>query len=156
MGNTFNPGDPAAIRLAVAVTRLRARLREVAGPDSTGLSMSQIAVLKRLRDGGPDTASSLAQAEHVTQQGMAQILAGLRADGLVHAEADPTDGRKTLNRITDAGVRLFESALAARHAWLDQAIAAEIGDDELPALDRAIELLERLAATGRPSSRRTP
>ena len=65
--------------------------------------------------------------------------------GLVQATPDPTDGRKSLISVTDAGHSLFESIIASRNAWLVQAIDLTISDEELSALDTAIELLERLA-----------
>lgn len=143
MKHTTNQ-DPAA-RLAVAIKRLQARLRDVAPASATGLPISQIAILKHLRDKGPTTASTLAVAEHVSQQAIAQSLAALKRAGLVEAKPDAADGRKSLISVTRAGHKLFESALASRSAWLVQAINASISPRERPALDKAIELLERLA-----------
>jgi len=143
MNDTTN--QETAIRLAVAIKRLQTRLREVASAGATGMSISQLAILKRLRDDGPATASSLAVAEHVSQQAIAQTLATLRRAGLVQAKPDAADGRKTLISVTKAGKGLFESAIASRNAWLIQAIDSKISARERPALAKAIELLERLA-----------
>ena len=41
--------------------------------------------------------------------------------------------------------RLLESLRSSREAWLVRAIDATVGADERAALDKAIELLERLA-----------
>jgi DNA-binding MarR family transcriptional regulator len=138
--------DPPAVRLAVAIKRLRARLQEAASASTMGLPIAQLAILKRLRDGGPTTAASLASAEHVTQQAIAQQLVALKHASLIRATADPADKRKSVIRITAAGQRLFESAIASRNAWLARAIDATIAASERPALDKAIALLERLAA----------
>jgi DNA-binding MarR family transcriptional regulator len=140
----------AAMRLAVAIKRLQARLRDAASARSTGLPISQISILKHLRDNGPATAASLAAAEHVSQQAIAQSLTALKRAGLVQAKPDATDKRKIMISVTKAGEKLFTSAIASRNAWLSQAIDANIGARERPALDRAIELLERLADTGTP------
>jgi DNA-binding MarR family transcriptional regulator len=134
-----------AIRLAVAISRLRTRLREAARAGLSELSISQLAILKRLRREGAATAASLAMAEHVSQQAIAQTLARLKKDGLVQAVADPSDRRKVLISMTDAGHRLVESILASRDAWLVRAIDASVTEDERVDLDKAIELLERLA-----------
>ena len=138
--------DPLAVRLALAVKRLRARFREAAWAGGVELPIAQVALLKRLRNDGPTTASALAAAEHVTHQAITQTLAALKRTGLVRSEADPTDGRKSVIRVTAAGNRLFESAIASRDAWLARAIDSVVSPREHAALEKAIELLERLAA----------
>ena len=148
--HSVRPADPMAVRLAVAIKRLRDRLRETRPDRAKRLPISHLAILKRLRDAGPATASDLAAAEHVSQQAIAQHVAALSRAGLVQAKPDPTDARKRLIHVTRAGHRLFESAADSRHAWLARIIDAEVGPRERPALDRAIALLERLAAAGEP------
>jgi DNA-binding MarR family transcriptional regulator len=144
--------DPLAVRLAVAIKRLRARFREAAWTGVVELPIAQVAVIKRLRNDGPTTASELAAAEHVTHQAIAQTLAALKRTGLVRSEADPTDGRKSVISVTPAGHRLFESAVASRDAWLVRAIESVVSRRERAALGKSIELLERLADAGRPES----
>ena len=134
-----------ATRLALALKRLRARLREESSADATGLSLSQLSILQQLYRIGPATAATLAAAEHVSQQAIAQSVAPLKSAGFVHAAPDPTDGRKTLISLTDAGCRLRAAIIASRSAWLARAIDATIDADERAALDTAIALLERLA-----------
>jgi DNA-binding MarR family transcriptional regulator len=134
-----------AVRLSVALTRLRSRLREESGITTSGFTLSQLAIIQRILDVGPATAASLAAAEHVSQQAIAQSVAILKEAGLVEGERDATDGRKVLISVTDAGRELFESLLASRKAWLVQAIDTVIGPKERPNLDIIIELLERLA-----------
>jgi DNA-binding MarR family transcriptional regulator len=152
MRNRAAKQDSTAVRLAVAIKRLRNRLREAAGASATGLPIAQLALIKRLRDGGPAAATTLAAQEHVTQQAIAQQVAALTRAGLVRAAPDPNDRRKRLIRVTPAGHRLFEAALASRNAWLGRAIDATVSARERPALEKAIELLERLAAGDRPGS----
>jgi DNA-binding MarR family transcriptional regulator len=144
-------GDPLAIRLAVAIKRLRARFREAALA-SVALPIAHIAVIKRIRDEGPTTASALAAAEHVTHQAITQTLAALKRTGLVRSEADPTDGRQRVISVTSAGNRLFESAIASRDAWLARAIESVVSPRERAALGKSIELLERLAEAGHSES----
>ena len=134
----------AAIRLAVAVKRLRSRMREESGATSTGLSVAQLSIFNRLINEGAATAASLAAAEHVSQQAIAQSLAAAKTDGLVSARPDPADGRKSLISVTAAGRRLIESIMASRDDWLIRAIESAVGPGERAALDKAIELLERL------------
>jgi DNA-binding MarR family transcriptional regulator len=145
MPNITHDKDPVAIRLALALTRLRARLRGESSASSTGLSISQLSILQWLHLNGPATAASLAAAEHVSQQAIAQNVAPLKSAGLVQSKPDPQDGRKTLISMTDAGHRLRESIIASRNAWLVRAIDSTIDAEERAALEETIELLERLA-----------
>jgi DNA-binding MarR family transcriptional regulator len=134
-----------AVRLAMAVSRLRSRIRIEAGMRSTGIPISQLAVLGRIIDEGPATAAALAAGEHVTQQAIAQSLATLKERGLVEKQADPSDGRKSLVSATAAGRKLRETLEASREEWLTQAIDAAVKPEERPLLSEAIELLGRIA-----------
>jgi DNA-binding MarR family transcriptional regulator len=137
--------DSLAVSLAVAIKRVHGRLREAAWAGEVELPVAQVAVIKRLRNDGPTTASVLADAEHVTHQAITQTLASLKRSGLVRSAADPKDGRKSVISVTPAGNRLFESAKASRDAWLARAIGHVVSPRERVALEKAIELLERLA-----------
>ena len=134
-----------AVRLAMAVSRLRSRIRIKAGLRSTGIPISQLAVLGRIIDEGPTTAAALAAGEHVTQQAIAQSLATLTQRGLVEKRADPGDGRKSLVTATAAGRELRESLAASREEWLTRAVDAAVKPEERPLLRAAIELLEHIA-----------
>jgi DNA-binding MarR family transcriptional regulator len=134
-----------AVRLAMAVFRLRSRIRIEAGIRSTGIPISQLAVLARIVDEGPTTAAALAAGEHVTQQAIAQSLATLRERGLVEKRADPSDGRRSLVTATAAGRELVETLTASREEWLTRAIDAAVRPEERALLAEATELLERIA-----------
>jgi DNA-binding MarR family transcriptional regulator len=141
------PQDEMAARLALVIKRIRSRLRDTRPDRAKSLPMAQLALLARLRDDGPTTATTLARAEHVSQQAVAQQVAALRDAGLVQTSADPNDRRKLLVSITRTGRKLFDAAAESRNAWLARAIAAEVPPKERPALAKAIDLLERLAAS---------
>ena len=113
---------------------------------SSGFTLSQLAILQRIIQGGPTTAAALAATEHVSQQSIAQSVATLKAAQLVHTERDATDGRKLLISLTAGGRTFFESLQASRKAWLVRAIETTIGPPERDSLDLTIALLERLAA----------
>ena len=134
-----------AVRLAMAVSRLRSRIRIEAGIRSTGIPISQLAVLGRIIDEGPVTAAALAAGEHVTQQAIAQSVATLKQRGLVDKQPDPGDGRKSLVTATAAGRELRESLVVSREEWLTRAVDAAVKPEERPLLTEAIELLERIA-----------
>jgi DNA-binding MarR family transcriptional regulator len=134
-----------ALRLWMAISHLRARLRVEAGSGPTGYSISQLAILQRLLD-GPLTAADLAEEQHVSQQAIAQNIAALEAASLVARARDERDRRKVLIAATDAGRELLEVSRASRKAWLFRAIEEVVGADEREDLVKTIDLLERLAA----------
>lgn len=136
--------DEAAVELALALKRLRARLRAEARP-ADGWTISQLAALGRIVREGPTTASSLAQAEHVRPQSMGEIVATLKAAHLVTAEPDPTDGRKSLLRATKAGKQLITERSQSRDAWLAHAIESLVERERAGVLLESIVLLNALA-----------
>ncbi|MFJ6016659.1 MarR family winged helix-turn-helix transcriptional regulator [Streptomyces sp. NPDC092952] len=146
---TENPGPQdttaTAERLHDAVKRLRARLRTESGQHSTGLSPTQLSILASVVREGPVTAARLAATQHVSAQAIAQSLAVLKAAGLVHSEPDPRDGRKKLMSADASATALIDRLLAGRAAFLARAIDQVVAADEHADMDRAIELLERLA-----------
>jgi DNA-binding MarR family transcriptional regulator len=140
-----SPADTAQ-RLNQAMKRLRARLRAESGQLATGLTATQLAVLAEVVREGPVTAARLAALEHVSPQAIAQSLAALKAAGLVHSAPDPQDGRRKLVSADPTAGALIERLLAGRASFLVRAMEAAVTPDELDTLERAVELLERLAA----------
>jgi DNA-binding MarR family transcriptional regulator len=134
-----------ARRLAPAMTRLRTRLRAESAPTDRRWSWSQITVLKRIQAEGATTVSALATAEHVRPQSMAESVATLRAQGYLSSGPDPSDGRKTLISITDAGRELISTIPVVRAAWLEVAIQQHLSADERRTLAEAADLMDRLA-----------
>ncbi|MEU2872190.1 MarR family transcriptional regulator [Streptomyces olivoreticuli] len=135
-----------AQRLNDAIKRLRARLRSESGQHATGLTATQLGVLASVVREGPVTAARLAALEHVSAQSIAQSLAVLKAAGLVHSEPDPQDGRKKLMSADRSATELVEKLLAGRASFLARAIDQVLSPDERHDLEKAVELLERLAA----------
>ncbi|MET8784700.1 MULTISPECIES: MarR family transcriptional regulator [unclassified Streptomyces] len=147
---TTDPGPQqsaaTAQRLSDAMKRLRARLRAESGQHSVGLTLTQLAVLGSVVREGPVTAARLATLEHVSPQSIAQSLAVLKAAGLVHSEPDPQDGRRKLMSADPSATQLIDSLLAGRAAFLTRAIDRVVAAEERQDLEKAIVLLERLAA----------
>jgi len=139
--------DEIAVELALALKRLRARLRAEARP-AEGWTISQLSALRRLVGEGPATASHLARAEHVRPQSMAAIVTTLRDGGLVTASPDPVDGRKVLLRATSAGRRLVKARSESREAWLASAITGLELDGRAGSVRDTVALLNALAEWG--------
>ncbi|WP_189109100.1 MarR family winged helix-turn-helix transcriptional regulator [Streptomyces camponoticapitis] len=147
---TTNPGPPRSVataqRLNDAIKRLRARLRSESGHHAIGLTTTQLAVLGSVVREGPVTAARLASLEHVSPQSIAQSLAVLKAAGLIHGEPDARDGRRKLMSPDPSATELIGTLLAGRASFLSRAIDHVVAPDELGELEKAVELLERLAA----------
>lgn len=138
-------GNSDAMRLLHAVARMRARARNETISESEGLSLLQVTILARVIKDGPHTAADFAQAEHVSQQAIAQCVDVLKARQLVRTRPDPNDRRKRLIEATAAGRRVRDTVAEARAAWLARAIAQMVTREERRTLAAAIELLERIA-----------
>ena len=134
-----------AQRLQDAMTRLRARLRAESGQNATGLTLSQLGILSSVIREGPVTAARLAALQHVSAQAITQSLTALKEAGLVHSEPDPLDGRKKLVSADASATELVDRIMAGRGSFLARAIDQVVAPDERQDLEKAIEILERLA-----------
>jgi DNA-binding MarR family transcriptional regulator len=134
--------DPAltAAELRVVLGQLMRRLRA-----EHRFPLSHGTVLGRLDREGRRSVSDLAHAERVRPQSMAQTVAELEADGLVERRPDPSDGRRALVELTDAGRLALAADRRRREGWLAEAIANEMSPEEQELLARAAGLLARLA-----------
>jgi DNA-binding MarR family transcriptional regulator len=132
-----------AREVKVVFGRLRRRIRALALTDD--LSPSQAAVLTRLNKDGPSSTSALASAEAVSHQAIGAILAALETRGDIHRSPDPTDGRRQLVSLTDAGVAHAEHATSAREEWLARALQDRLTEDERRTVRHAMALLNQLA-----------
>ena len=117
------------------------------------VSSSAISTLDSLQAFGPLRISDLAEREALTQPGMTLLVNRLEAAGHAERIADPTDGRATLVRITDAG----RAVLRDRHAARTDRLLVELcrlspADRQLlaaaaPAIERLITRTKDTVAT---------
>ena len=75
-----------------------------------GLSMSQYAVLRALSDVPGAPAAELARRTFVTRQSLRDVLAGLRAAGLVDVAEAPVTGKALPVTLTPAGRAALDQA----------------------------------------------
>ncbi|MES9537707.1 MarR family transcriptional regulator [Actinomadura sp. NPDC000600] len=142
---TDSTAPELAMALALATARLRARLRSEQAEVTTGQTMSQLSVLGRVSEAGTTTASELAKAEHVRQQSIAETVSALKRQGLLAGRPDPSDGRKALLSLTEAGEDLVRSIVEHRGAWLARALDAHVTPAERAVLAQATHIMFRLA-----------
>jgi DNA-binding MarR family transcriptional regulator len=110
------------------------------------MSPGEAAVLGFLDRGGPLTTADLAHRRGVTHQSAAKSVKDLTGAGLARTEPHPSDGRKLLVHITDAGrARLREERARRAHA-VDAAIHDTFSPEERRRLRECVALLSRLTA----------
>ena len=123
--------------------KLSRRLREYANPQN--LSPTQMAVIGRLEQEGPATATALARAERMRPQSMGACIAALQEAQLVVGTPDPEDGRQILLSLTPRCREFIKDDRAARQDWLFQALRQQLTAPEQARLAASVELLRRLA-----------
>ncbi|WP_406010541.1 MarR family transcriptional regulator [Streptomyces sp. NBC_00637] len=106
----------------------------------------EAAVLGYLDRNGPLTTADIAQQRGVSHQSVAKAVKELLGQGLVRAEAHPSDGRKLLLHLTPTGSGRLAEERRRREDWLGAAIHDVLGADERKALATAVPLLARLTA----------
>ena len=127
-------------RLRLAIVRTARRLRQEAGTD---LSPSLTSALATIERHGPLTPSELAEIERVQRPSATRIVARLEEAGLVDRAADPSDGRAWLVTATREGRTLLRRLRTRKNAYLARRMR-ELDPDDVAALERAAEVLERL------------
>jgi DNA-binding MarR family transcriptional regulator len=129
-----------ASELRVVLGQLMRRLRA-----EHPFSISQGAVLGRLDRQGTASIGELATAERVRPQSMAQTVCDLEALGLIARRPDPSDGRRVLVDLTELGSVTLAEDRRKREGWLARAIAEDVSGEDQEVLQRAVDLLRRLA-----------
>ncbi|MFD5818590.1 MarR family winged helix-turn-helix transcriptional regulator [Streptomyces sp. NPDC127038] len=133
--------DRLAEELRLAVGQL---VRAVRPADT--MPPGEAAVLGYLDRGGPLTTADIAHQRGVSHQSVAKAVKELLGQGLVLAEAHPSDGRKLLLHLTPAGRSRLTEERRRRENWLGAAIGDVLSSDERETLAAAVPLLSRLTA----------
>jgi DNA-binding MarR family transcriptional regulator len=134
---------------SAAIHLLRRVRREDAG---AGLTAPQLSALSVMVFRGSLTLGELAHAEQVRPPTITRIVAELEAAGLAVRAPRPSDKRVTVVTPTARGQRLLEEGRRRRIA----ALAAEVVSlprNDVAALERALDILERLVGPRMPHTR---
>lgn len=124
--------------------RTARRLRQQAlGAEGTELSPTLTAALATVNIHGPLTPSELAERERVKRPTATRTVARLEELGLVARTPDPSDGRGFLVATTAEGRALMKRLRTRKNAYLAVRIK-DLGPEELAALERAAEILDRM------------
>jgi len=141
-----DPGvDDVAAALQMSIGLFIRQLRQMQADGD--LSLPEASALKRLDRGGPTSVTELAKVEQISVQSIGTTLKSLEERGLVERHPHPSDGRRAVLSITEAGTQVLGDKHNARAEQLAQALSAGFTASELRALMVAAPLIERLAQT---------
>lgn len=148
IGSTEDGRPAAASRLPRLASRLHSAaiglLRSVRPADrETGLSAARLSALSVVVFGGPLTLRQLAEAEQVTSPTMSRLVSRLVAEGFLRRAPHPSDGRARLVAATARGRRRLEKGRSRRVECLVETVLEGLTEEELAALERTVEILER-------------
>ena len=122
----------------------RVRRRLIALRAQGELGDAAVSVLSRIRKLGPMSLTALSEDARVTPASMSQAVNRLAAGDYLTREPDPSDGRRVLFTLTEAGRRAEAVSTARGVAWLEAHLAAATPEDRA-VLARAAELLNGIA-----------
>lgn len=111
-----------------------------------GFGMSQMPVLHALQDGGSLSQKELAAWARVEQPTMAEMLARMERDGVIHREPNPKDGRGTLISLTPTSLSRLPEAKEALIEGEQEAMAGFSAAEKellLTLLQRVVSNLEK-------------
>jgi DNA-binding MarR family transcriptional regulator len=134
--------DPISVanRLRPTLLQLNRELRREI--HSLGVTGGQVSLLVQIQRTPGIGVRELAQRERMSAPGMSKYVARLEAEGLLRRQ-ELQDRRRVGIRLTEEGERVLRSVKKRRTAWL-AARLRELDDEELEAVDAAIEPLSRL------------
>jgi DNA-binding MarR family transcriptional regulator len=109
----------------------------------TDVGRTSAAVLRTLRESGPQRITTLATMEFVAQPTMSALVQRLERRGLVSRARDPADARANLVQITPAGEDVLRARTHARAVWL----AERLSELSLEDRERVLASLQLLVPT---------
>ena len=136
--------EATATRLhAAAIRLLRMARRE---DRATGLSGPRLSALSVIVFAGPLSLAELAAEEQVRAPTMSRTIDALVAAGLVTRETDAKDRRMVRIAATGEGRRLLDEGRRRRVQAITERLS-RLAESERRALERGVELIERLTRT---------
>ncbi len=113
------------------------------------ITPEQFAVLKLLRERGPQTIGGLAAGRAVALNTASTLADRLAAAGLVVRAADPQDRRLVRVSLTPLGTQLLDRLVELRRQVMREMLE-ELSDAEINALGEALPAMDRLASLPAP------
>ena len=135
--------DPLAVanELRPVLLRLARELRQET--EQLGVTSRQVTLLWLIRANPGLSLRELAAEERISAPALSGHVDRLETAGLIERVRDESDRRRVGLTLTAEGDRLLKRVRARRTTWLAERLRG-LDDDELVALDRAIEPLGKL------------
>lgn len=137
-------GEPGLVARVVRLNLLmNEALEGIAG--KSGLSLADYLVLGVVRrsPGGRTTPSRICEVLHRTTGGMTLTLDRLEAAGWLTRSADPSDRRRVVLELTEAGRKLAVAVNSDLHRWEDRhSLSAGARDEIYAQLDALLALFD--------------
>jgi DNA-binding MarR family transcriptional regulator len=130
-----------ANRLRPVLLKLARELRREI--HSLGVTGGQVSLLVQIKQAPGIGIRELAAIERISVPGISKFVARLEEADLVRRDAVGGDKRRVGLTLTENGRRVLRSVKSKRTAWLAARLRS-LNDDELEAVDRAIDPLMRL------------
>jgi DNA-binding MarR family transcriptional regulator len=140
--------EELAPRLRLAVTRTARRLRQEGGGE---LGPTQTAALATIERHGPLGPSELAQLERIAKPTATRVVNRLERAGLIERSRDPLDGRCSILTASAAGSEMLREIRARKTAYFARRLD-QLDDEDVAALERAVEALERMLEHDHPTA----
>jgi len=121
-----------------AMTQLMRHVRRI--DEQQGIGRARLSALAVLVFGGEHTLTQLAESEMVSRATMHHVVNGLEADELVRRQADASDGRRQLIRVTKKGKRVIDVAHRARISYLTK-LASGLSEADLAATASTLDAM---------------
>lgn len=136
-----------ANRLRPVLLKLNRELRREI--HSLGVTGGQVSLLVQIKHAPGIGVRDLAARERISVPGMSKFVARLEETGLIERREVGGDKRRVGLHVTPAGLRVLRSVKSKRTAWLAARLRT-LDDEQLEALDAAVEPLSLLLAEDRP------
>jgi len=140
--------DLVHVGLFEVLPRLFMRMRNALPLEISGLGRTtpeQFAVLRLLRERGPQTIGALAAGRLVALNPASTLADRLEAAGLVVRAEDAQDRRLVRVSLTPLGAKLLDRLVELRRQVLREMLDA-LSDDEVRTLGQALPAMDRLAS----------
>jgi DNA-binding MarR family transcriptional regulator len=142
MANIEN--EKLAVDLKRTISRLIKIMRRETRKDAS-FSLTELSTLGSIYRHSEITPSELAAREKVTNQSMSQITKKLSNRGHIKKTRSKKDKRKMLITMTSQGRKFVELKAHKKREWLAKAIAEKTMQSEKEILQKAVEILKKLA-----------
>jgi DNA-binding MarR family transcriptional regulator len=117
-------GESSSSGSIVLLTRLSRVVHRRSTPDLLGITLKDLAALAYLRDYDNTTQQALTDGLCIDANYCVLLLNELESAGLAQRHRDPTDRRRHIVSMTDAGRRALERAEQAQEGIEDEILAA--------------------------------